>query len=153
MDAKGKAIEIDLRRSDYKEGKGLQACTGYSLLAKPVKDIQLVCREFPWVIQIKGEWVTCGLVWKSVHRALRKPITDTDWGFIARDGNRRLTVEKAMKKRLAEDPKDVAMPLRVDYLGDKAVFKGLEKDDEFVEKFLMPGRDKWDTWVIRLGPK
>ena len=153
MDARGKAIQIDLRRRDYGKRAECQAIAGYSLLAQPVKDVQLICREFPWVIRMKGQWVTCGMVWESVHKALREPITDTDWGFITRDGNRGKTVEKAMKKRLEENPTDAAVPLRIDYLGDTTVFKGLERDNELVEKSLMPGKDKWDTWVIRLGRK
>ena len=82
---------------------------------------------------------------------MRQRITEAEWALISKDCFRKRAVEKAMKKRLEEFPSDDPMPLRIDYLGDMTIFKGLEKDDAYAQKMLMPGRGRGETWVIRLG--
>lgn len=152
MAADGTPVQLDLRKkSEYAKREEFVRHAGYSLFINPVKNIRLICREFPWTIEIKGEWVTCGLVWKKLHEALWMRITDGEWVLIAGDRGRKRTVMRAMAKRLEERPDDDPVPLRIDYLGDTTIFKGLEKDAAYAEEVLMPGRETCETWAIRLG--
>jgi hypothetical protein len=118
---------------------------------QPVSHIRLICRDLPWTIDIQAQVVVCGLIWERVHAELRRRMTDAEWALVCKDGCKRRTVEKTMKRRLEEFPSDDPMPLRIDYLGETTMFKGLEKDDAYAEKILMPGREKCETWAIRLG--
>ena len=61
-------------------------------------------------------------------------------------------MEAAAKKRLASLSSSDKQLKRIDYLGEAALFKGLEKDDDFVKLRLLPG-DKSipETWVVKFG--
>ena len=144
-------IRIDLRKNNYAMREPFRHYAGYSLFARPLKDIRLICREFPWIIEIKDEWVTCGLVWKRIHETLRRRITNAEWALILNDKSRRRIIEKAMRERLETSPSDDPVPLRIDYLGDMTVFLGLEKDEVHAERISLPARAKCETWAIRLG--
>lgn len=64
-------------------------------------------------------------------------------------------VEKAAKKRMEAEPPanhDDRRMKRIDYLGEATLFKGLEKDEEYIKKRQMPG-DKGcsETWVVKFA--
>ena len=97
--------------------------------------------------------MTCGLVWKKVYESLREPITDAEWALILYDPTRKATIETAMRERLEESPDADPRPLRIDYLGEMTIFKGLKRDAEHAEAVLLPGKDNCETWAIRLGAR
>jgi len=64
----------------------------------------------------------------------------------------REAMEAAAKKRVASLLSTDKHLKRIDYLGEAALFKGLEKDDDYVKLRLLPG-DKSipETWVVKFG--
>jgi hypothetical protein len=114
--------------------------------------MRLISRSFPWTIDIDSNGpITVGDVWDAMHLGLQQFIVESEWGFIARDEKLKVTVENAMKKRVAADPMADKRPKRIDLLGDATLFRGLEKDDDFAKTMLLPTAKAWsETWVIKL---
>ncbi|KDQ55748.1 hypothetical protein JAAARDRAFT_133386 [Jaapia argillacea MUCL 33604] len=130
-------------------------------ISNPTNHLRLVCKDFPWVIEIKlptGGLLTCEHVWQAIYNALQVDIVDSEWGILVVCGgnnqeDRRKGMLKAAKKRGDNSGGPVKMK-RIDWLGDKTMFKGLDRDDGFAEKMIMPGTDRCDeTWVIKLGDR
>ncbi|KAF8149456.1 hypothetical protein B0H34DRAFT_733772 [Crassisporium funariophilum] len=121
-------------------------------LAKPTTHMRLVSKAFPWQIDIKSPAnITCEDVWESLYMALQEPIADSEWGFIIKDKKHKETVENAAKKRVESDPNADKRPKRIDYLGDNTLFRGLDKDDDFVKLRLLPHSPGCaETWMIKL---
>jgi len=95
--------------------------------------------------------VACEDVWESLYAALQHPIVDSEWGFIVQDPKLREAMEAATKRRIESDPNADKRPKRIDFLGKVTLFKGLEKDDEFVKLRLMPHSSACaETWVVKL---
>jgi hypothetical protein len=137
----------------------------------PTFHMRLVSKEVPWTIEIDFKEkasiypygqnmsyaVNVGDVWKALHNALQEPLRDSEWALLLdgfsswteRDARRR-NIEQAAEKWSGKGP----VVKRIDWLGDKTVFKGLVKDDSFARHRLMPGM-KWcpDTWVVRFDKK
>jgi len=82
---------------------------------------------------------------------LQEPIADSEWGIVCSlDNARRGTIEKAAKARMEKDK--VKKLKRIDWLGDKTAFRGLEKDDEFAKNRLLPEATACpETWVVKFG--
>jgi len=81
---------------------------------------------------------------------LQEPIADSEWGIAVNDKSKKDTIEKAAKARHEKD-KDVRLK-RIDWLGETTAFKGLERDEEFEKKRLLPGTQaRKETWVIKFG--
>jgi hypothetical protein len=116
------------------------------------KEFRIISKEFIWAIDIKLQSaVTVEVVWDALHTALKQPVMDSEWGAIAADKKLRETVEKAMKRR-AEADGTPSGPLRIDWLGDSVVFKGLEKNEDFERARLFPGSEPVaETWVAKFG--
>ncbi|KAF9539937.1 hypothetical protein CPC08DRAFT_717381 [Agrocybe pediades] len=119
---------------------------------KETKHMRIISKSFPWQIDIVTHInVTVEDVWMSVYNALQQPIADSEWGFIIKEKDAKENVEKAMKKRLDADRNAEKVARRIDYLGDCTLFRGLEKDDEYAKKRLLPFSQKCEeTWVIKL---
>jgi hypothetical protein len=118
------------------------------------KHMRLVSKAIPWMIDIvapRGRTITCEIVWEAIYAALQEPIADSEWAFVVNDRWQRATVEKAaLKRQDAGDP--VTGLKRVDWLGESATFKGLERDEDFERHRLLPGHDPCsDTWVMKFG--
>jgi hypothetical protein len=55
-----------------------------------------------------------------------------------------------MKKRCEKDVDSLYK--RIDFLGENTLFKGLEKDDEFVKSRIMKGVENVsETWVVKIA--
>lgn len=81
---------------------------------------------------------------------LQEPIVDSEWGIVVHDRAKKETIEKAVKTRCEKD-KDARLK-RIDWLGETTAFKGLERDEEFEKKRLLPGTQTCkETWVIKFG--
>ena len=83
---------------------------------------------------------------------LQEPIADSEWGIVVHDKPKKETIEKAAKARHGKDKdKDLRLK-RIDWLGETTAFKGLEQDEEFEKKRLLPGMQACkETWVIKFG--
>lgn len=146
-------MKFDLRKEPRKANRDafMQHCN-YSILGQTVRTLRLVCKDFPWPIEIENEWVTCGVVWLSVYAALQHPITESEWAMASE--KQRDKIKRAVRHREAESGNNDMKPKRIDWLGDVTVFAGLVRDDTFVKQVTMPGRkDTVDTWVVRLSAR
>lgn len=161
---------------------------GYELLFVPLtperpKQIRLISPDFPWAFVIGPdpsageEGVTCLDVLATLHAALQRPLTDTEWGTagydkrasLIRARDRRLRIQpgsskSAARTRLtARSALDADAPdhrhvhregllLRVDWLGSRVAFMGLIKDEAFARSRLIPGGGQppdSETWVVK----
>lgn len=123
----------------------------YSVFLQPTKRVRLVCKNFPWTVEIKDEWVFCSRVWDAVHNALQKPIKRSEWALIASDETKTAEIKRARDKRLEQHPDEDRRPKRIDWLGEMTLFRGLERDDAFAKRVLLPGKDEnMETCLIRL---
>ncbi|KDR67540.1 hypothetical protein GALMADRAFT_258196 [Galerina marginata CBS 339.88] len=121
-------------------------------LAKATTHMRLVSKAFPWQIDIVSQTnVTCEDVWNSLYSALQEPIADSEWGFIIKEKDQVATIQDAVKQRLEKDKMSDKKPLRIDYLGDTTLFRGLEKDDDYAKLRLLPHAKRCEeTWVVKL---
>ncbi|KAG2031462.1 hypothetical protein BDR03DRAFT_111139 [Suillus americanus] len=162
---------------------------GYELLFVPLtperpKQIRLISPDFPWAFDIGPdpsageEGVTCLDVLATLHAALQRPLTDTEWGTAGNDKraslirarDRRSMMQPALQgssdsaARSAPTARSVpganvpnhrlvqreSLLLRVDWLGSRVTFVGLIKDEAFAKSRLIPGGgDPPDTWVVK----
>lgn len=97
--------------------------------------------------------VTCGDVWKALHSALQEPLKDSEWALVngtSGEWSRRQRVEEAAAARTSGDTE----LLRIDWLGEETVFRGLDREDDFARRRLLPGGEECEeTWVVRFGPR
>ncbi|KAH7889080.1 hypothetical protein F5I97DRAFT_786536 [Phlebopus sp. FC_14] len=122
-------------------------------LAQPAYELRIISKAFPWTIDVRapaGSVVTCGAVFEALYSMLQEPIADSEWGIAIHDKSRKETIEKAAKARQDKD-KDKKLR-RIDWLGETTAFKGLEKDEDFERKRLLPGTQACpETWVVKFG--
>jgi hypothetical protein len=129
-----------------------------------------VSKDFPWTIELTPHTgyggakqpVYVGDLWEAIYQILHEPVAESEWALLALgwgERRRRENIERAADRRRErarakgdrEGAKDKRI-LRIDWLGEETVFKGLEKDDEFAKKVLLPTQEHWDdTWVIKMG--
>ncbi|KAL4078208.1 hypothetical protein V8B97DRAFT_2003458 [Scleroderma yunnanense] len=121
-----------------------------SALSTSASSIRIISRAFPWTLDIRAP-VTCTAVFDGLYKMLQEPICDSEWGIVSLlDKTRRETIEKAAKARMEKDK--VKKLKRIDWLGDMTAFKGLEKDDEFEKKRLLPEALACpETWIVKFG--
>ncbi|KAF7797612.1 hypothetical protein EIP86_008812 [Pleurotus ostreatoroseus] len=148
--ANGAPVRLDLRKNPRRANQvDFQRHSGYSLFSRPVKELRLVCKEFPWPMEIEEEWVICGAVWSRLYDTLQEYLTDSEWALASE--SRRKKIDRAVRLREAETGNSNLKARRIDWLGEKTVFAGLERDDNFVQEIALPERqDNMDTWVIRM---
>ncbi|KAI0684722.1 hypothetical protein BC835DRAFT_1292396 [Cytidiella melzeri] len=146
------SVAFDLRKPPREyEPQEYDHHSRYSVFLQPKNRLRLVCKNFPWTIEIKDEWVYCSLVWDVMYEALQKPIKSSEWALIAHDESKRQEINKARRKRLERYREDDLRPKRIDWLGEMTLFRGLYCDEAFVRNVLLPGKDEWmETCVIRL---
>ncbi|GJJ06434.1 hypothetical protein Clacol_000626 [Clathrus columnatus] len=149
------AIRWDVRDSPsnlrqlYKSTRRGEGVTAPALSTKS-RYLCLISYDFPWTIAISttnGQPLTVIDVLEALYESLHKEVRRSEWA-LAIDVQRYLMM-KANKNRRKST---VAMGIRrVDWLGSRCMFKGLEKDDELARKRLMPGDQPSDVWVVRFG--
>jgi len=99
--------------------------------------IRLISKDFPWSVDIQTKYdepVTCEDVWRSLHSLLQHPVADSEWGMVCMDKERAKKIEKAAKKRQETDKDKDKQLKRVDFLAESFIFRGLERDDEFINR-------------------
>ncbi|KAH7906166.1 hypothetical protein BJ138DRAFT_1094455 [Hygrophoropsis aurantiaca] len=126
-------------------------------LDRPTLELRVVSKAFPWTIDIKvaaPAVVMCGAVWDAMYKMLQEPIADSEWGLAIHDKTHREAIEKAAKARqdAAKGADGEKKLKRIDWLGEATVFKGLERDEEFEKRRLLPGTAAVaETWVVKFG--
>jgi len=124
--------------------------------AQPTYDVRIISKAFPWTVDVRapnGLVVTCGVILEGLHAMLQEPIADSEWGIVVHDKPKKETIEKAAKARHGKEKEKKDMRLkRIDWLGETTAFRGLERDEEFVKKRLLPGMETCkETWVVKFG--
>ncbi|KAF9227026.1 hypothetical protein BS17DRAFT_793633 [Gyrodon lividus] len=123
-------------------------------LKHPTHELRIISKAFPWSIDIRapaGSMVTCTMVFEAIYSMLQEPIADSEWGIVVHEKSKKEAIEKAAKVR-HEKEKDHKRFKRIDWLGDMTAFKGLEKDEDFEKKRLLPGAHACaETWVVKFG--
>lgn len=123
------------------------------VLAQPTYEMRIVSKAFPWTVDIRapaGTMVTCSAVFEALFAMLQEPIADSEWGIIVIEKSKKEVIEKAAKARQDKD-KDTRLK-RIDWLAETTAFKGLEHDEEFEKKRLLPGTQGCkETWVVKFG--
>ena len=124
-------------------------------LAHPTQDVRIISKAFPWTVDIRaptGSAVTCSAIFEGLYAMLQEPIADSEWGIVVIEKTKKETIEKAAKARGEKDKGKEVRFKRIDWLGEMTAFKGLEKDEEFEKKRLLPGTQGCkETWVIKFG--
>ncbi|KIY53626.1 hypothetical protein FISHEDRAFT_32903, partial [Fistulina hepatica ATCC 64428] len=133
----------------YTKGSALASSVG----GAASQEVRLVCKDFPWSVEIKSNFpITCENIWSAIYSALREPIQDSEWGFMAMHDRKAIRrIEAAVRKRKADSYGSDGVARRIDFLGDMVFFKGLDKDAEFAKLREMPGVKQSTTYVIKLG--
>ena len=118
-----------------------------------VKHMRLIFKTLPWTVDVTSETaITCGDIWKAIYNSLQEKLEDSEWALLNTGpellegySTNRKSVLEAMETRKGDKP------IRVDWLGDRIFFKGLERDEEFAKKRLLPGStDCPETWVFKM---
>ncbi|KIJ60023.1 hypothetical protein HYDPIDRAFT_99460 [Hydnomerulius pinastri MD-312] len=116
-------------------------------------DFRIISKQFPWTVDIRapaGSVVTCSAVFEAIYAMLQEPMADSEWGIAVHEKSKKDAIEKAAKAR-QEKEKDKRLK-RIDWLGDTTAFKGLERDEEFEKKRLLPGTSAVvETWVVKFA--
>ncbi|KAF9236346.1 hypothetical protein BU15DRAFT_77061 [Melanogaster broomeanus] len=119
----------------------------------PTYELRVISKAFPWTVDIRphaGSVVPCSAVFEALYSMLQEPIADSEWGIVLHDKSKKEAIEKAAKARQEKD-KDKRLK-RIDWLGDTTAFRGLERDEEFEKKRLLPGAHGCpETWVVKFG--
>lgn len=139
----------------------------------PATYLRLISKALPWTIDVQhtrsgyfgvgqgepdGKPITCDYLWRKIHEALLQPLTHAEWALIAdNEGDEKVDAMKAAAEaRKAEGGDATLVVRRVDYLGDKTIFRGLKKSDELAEKRLLPGEEAYpgvQTWVLKFAAR
>jgi len=126
-------------------------------LATPTTHMRLFSKHFPWSIEIPSQQdITCEKIWSAIWSALQQPLEDSEWGMLCaggETGQKRIDeIRAANRKRLDLNSFADKRLLRCDYLGEKVWFVGLEKDEQYQNKRLMPGLQPMEenTWLVAM---
>lgn len=154
-------IRYDLRKAvqDGMLFSTYQQIAPQPAFAQPTYDVRIISKAFPWTVDVRapaGSVVTCSAIFEGLYAMLQEPIADSEWGIVVHDRSKRETIEQAVKARHRkdkEDRKDKGQRLkRIDWLGETTAFKGLERDEEFENRRLLPGMPACkETWVVKFG--
>ena len=135
-----------------------KACPG-----RPSVHMRLISPDFPWTFELDyrslfaqgtTHYVTCGDVWSAVTSSLAQPITDAEWNLLVLSKRsdkikKRRMIEAIVAQRTEAEGKYAR---RADWLGRNVVLRGLERNKEYAQWILLPGREYCpDTWVMRFG--
>ncbi|KAI0084913.1 hypothetical protein BDY19DRAFT_968829 [Irpex rosettiformis] len=147
-------IEIDLSKSPMEHARTRYA--RYTITQPPVNRLRLISRDFPWAIEIdQRESIKCSDVWKAIYESFQSPIERDEWAIVdfLQDKDQMYQIERACRKRLERSPNEDSRVRRVDWLSGRTEFRGLYRDDEFVNRRHPPGNDTdgIETLVVRMG--
>jgi len=118
------------------------------------RNMRLFSKQMPWTIDIKIEDQSLAfnvlLVWDAVYKALQQEVLDAEWALIGNDKKQKERMEKAWAERTRG--KTNKKLRRIDWLGNTVMFRGLERDDDFIRTHrLRPGETLMAyDWMLRL---
>ncbi|EUC63871.1 hypothetical protein RSOL_432060 [Rhizoctonia solani AG-3 Rhs1AP] len=138
-----------------------------------IRSIQLIVQGLPWSVHVRAgasrsrspkprpssEQITVGDVIDSVYAALNKSLTRTDVRAATSDTKKRIARAAAAAERESQRGEHSARTgkpsaaRRIDYLGSRVWFLGLEKNDEFArrEGYGVNEGELQKVWVMRFS--
>ncbi|KAL5639139.1 hypothetical protein ACGC1H_006602 [Rhizoctonia solani] len=138
-----------------------------------IRSIQLIVQGLPWSVHVRAgasrsrssksrsnsEQITVGDVIDSVYSALNKSLTRTDVRAATSDTKKRIARAAAAAERESQRGEHSARTgkpsaaRRIDYLGSRVWFLGLEKNDEFArrEGYGVSEGELQKVWVMRFS--
>ena len=82
---------------------------------------------------------------------LQEPNADSEWGIVVIKKTKEAIEKVAKARHNRKKHKDMCLR-RIDWPDETTAFKGLEQDEEFEKKRLLPGTQGYkETWVIKFG--
>ena len=106
--------------------------------------VRLYSTEFPWSIELgpKQRAINASEILHALYELLSRELDDTVWSLS--DTEKRSSIERARKKRSPDD-----QIRNVDWLGKRFMFKGLYRDDKFIQQRIHPGTAPVaETWLV-----
>ncbi|CUA76272.1 hypothetical protein RSOLAG22IIIB_06178 [Rhizoctonia solani] len=137
-----------------------------------IRSIQLIVAGLPWSVHVRagasqsrrsksrsGSEITVGDVIDSVYGALNKSLTRTDVRAASNETKKRIARAAAAAERESQRGEHSAKTgkpsaaRRIDYLGSRVWFSGLEKNDEFArrEGYGLNESELQKVWVMRFS--
>lgn len=139
--------------------------------ARGITSVQLIASGLPWSVHVRAgvsrsrsrsrsgaDQISVGDVLDSIYAALNKSLTRTDVRAASNETKRRIARAAAAAERESQRGEHSARTgkpsaaRRIDYLGSRVWFLGLEKNDEFArqEGYGVDNELK-KVWVMRFG--
>ncbi|KAF8585921.1 hypothetical protein K439DRAFT_1632186 [Ramaria rubella] len=110
----------------------------------------IISHDFPWTVAVSrndGRPLTVIDVFEALHESLQKEVRRSEWALAA-DVQRYIMLKANKARRRSE----TAMRIRrVDWLGTRCMFRGLERDEDLARKRLMPGDNPGEMWAVRFS--
>ncbi|KIJ49502.1 hypothetical protein M422DRAFT_225291 [Sphaerobolus stellatus SS14] len=133
-------------RGNTRLSNGLAA----SALSTQKNVLCVISYDFPWTLAISTQDsrpLTVMDVLEALYQTLHKEVRRSEWA-LAPDVQRYIM----LKANKARRKSTMAMGIRrVDWLGTRCLFRGLERDDDLARRRLMPGDQPTEVWVARFG--
>lgn len=137
-----------------------------------IRSIQLIVAGLPWSVHVRAgssrsrsksgshsDHITIGDVVDSVYTALNKSLTRTDVRAASNETKKRIARAAAAAERESQRGEHSARTgkpsaaRRIDFLGSRVWFMGLEKNDEFAQRegYGLTEGELRKVWVMRFG--
>jgi len=131
--------------------------------------IKIISKNFPWEVDVEsdrqGAPITVEDVVNTLHETLDKHIASSEWWIVTDEVRSR--VAKQYERNCDASPSgsgrhrgEVEKPRhksegvrRVDWLLDNFIMKGLEKDENLIQKRVPDKSMRENTWCLVVGPK
>lgn len=148
-------IKYDVRKAP-EHGMDMGCYYGFSGRSagakKELTTLHLISKDFPWSFTVEGDEakpITCNDVWQKLHEELELALENCLWGAL--DDKRRRKIVANFEHRKREDKEGDTQLMRMDWLGRRTVFVGVEKDDAFAKSRALPGSDDGEeTWIVKM---
>ncbi|TFK53621.1 hypothetical protein OE88DRAFT_1655833 [Heliocybe sulcata] len=154
------AVDTTLLKYDVRTPPDMGINEGYyhylscrhAMTRASLSTLHLISKDFPWKFTIKaadGNHVTCAEVWRAIYDGLGQDIEDSEWAIICALGDKRKDeITEAAKSRCGEGELRLK---RIDWLGKRTTFVGIEIDADFAQSRCLPGGDDGqETLVVKM---
>ncbi|TDL15868.1 hypothetical protein BD410DRAFT_777654 [Rickenella mellea] len=128
-----------------------------------VTSLRLLCRTFPWTVDIKAHrrelGVTCGDVIDQLCTFLMGHVSGSEYNASSNVVKRKVTETYQMNRSATHDVPGGRLGeglKRIDWLGTDTMFEGVEFDPEYVRRrlgFTSRGKDLPCVWVLNCGKR
>lgn len=112
--------------------------------------VQLVSRHLPWTIVVENpNGVSFGDVLFRIQESLHKTVSKQEFESV--DGAAQAEVLKAYQRNCSGSRKREDGLKRVDWLGKRVLFAGIQKDDRYISKRVADPFSRAETFVLEFA--